>query len=230
MRRAAAASMRKRGIEVVLGDYVDITETIEVQGLTTRSGKALGSADLVVRLQLFFLRRFFHTHHSHQVQTRGPVPNTAFVAESLGASALSDRDLIRVLPTLQLQEHPSIFAAGDVIEWKEQKQAAKSSAQGVLVGGNVLAYLSGGKMVPYKGKFEMIIATNGKVCILFANVCIIMSLFADGWFRVAELRIWTCCGASCSGIGSRRWSRRRGCWYPCSRDSRVIEMLRLTIS
>ena len=50
MRKVAAASMRKRGIEVVLGDYVDITETTEVEGVTTRSGKFLRSADLVVRI------------------------------------------------------------------------------------------------------------------------------------------------------------------------------------
>jgi hypothetical protein len=40
--------MRKRGIDLILGDYVDIAETTEVSGISTRSGKAIKSADLVV--------------------------------------------------------------------------------------------------------------------------------------------------------------------------------------
>jgi NADH dehydrogenase FAD-containing subunit len=140
----------------------------------------------------------------HQIQTRGPTPNTAFVAESLGAAALSDRDLIRVRETLQLQDHDNIFAAGDVIEWKEQKQAAKASPEGALAGANVLAYLNGGKMKPYKGAFEMIVATNGKVCVFSLQMrVLVMSRFADGWFRVVGLRMWMCGGGFCLAIGSR---------------------------
>jgi len=143
MRVAAEASMRKRSIELILGDYVDYAETGPVEGITTRSGKSLRSADLVI-------------------QTRGPRPNTQFVAASLGADALSDRDLIRVRPTLQLVGHDSIYAAGDVIEWKEQKQAAKSSGHGQLVAANILAQLGGRALKDYKGATEMIVATNGK--------------------------------------------------------------------
>jgi hypothetical protein len=44
------ASMKKRGVELILGDFVDIGETTEVEGVTTRSGKSLSSADFVVRL------------------------------------------------------------------------------------------------------------------------------------------------------------------------------------
>ena len=43
-------SMKKRGVELVLGDYVDLADTTEVEGVTTRSGKSLRSADFVVRL------------------------------------------------------------------------------------------------------------------------------------------------------------------------------------
>ncbi|KAF8220606.1 FAD/NAD(P)-binding domain-containing protein [Tricholoma matsutake] len=143
MRKAAEASMQKRGINLVLGDFVDLAETAQVEGVTTRSGKSLKSVDLVV-------------------QTRGPSPNTAFVSASIGAAALSDRDLIRVRPTLQLQEYDNIFAGGDVIEWKEQKQAAKAGPHGTLVANNILALLSGRKLKEYKGALEMIVATNGK--------------------------------------------------------------------
>jgi len=143
MRKAAEVSMRKRGIDLILGDYVDIAETTEVSGISTRSGKAIKSADLVV-------------------QTRGPRPNTDFVSESIGAASLSDRNLIRVRPTLQLQEYNNIFAGGDVIEWKEQKQAAKAGPHGTLIANNILALLGGRKMKEYKGAFEMIVATNGR--------------------------------------------------------------------
>lgn len=48
VRKAAAASMLARGVELVLGEYVDVSETKEVQGLATRSGKELKDADFVV--------------------------------------------------------------------------------------------------------------------------------------------------------------------------------------
>lgn len=48
MRKAAEASMQKRGINLVLGDFVDLAETAQVEGVTTRSGKSLKSVDLVV--------------------------------------------------------------------------------------------------------------------------------------------------------------------------------------
>lgn len=48
-RKAIEASVRKRGIHIVLDDYVDIAETTQVSGVTTRSGKELVGADLVVR-------------------------------------------------------------------------------------------------------------------------------------------------------------------------------------
>jgi hypothetical protein len=53
MRKAAEASLRKRGVDLILGDYVDIAETTEVSGISTRSGKAIKSADLVVCLFLW---------------------------------------------------------------------------------------------------------------------------------------------------------------------------------
>ncbi|KAG6891132.1 hypothetical protein C0992_010427 [Termitomyces sp. T32_za158] len=144
VRRAAAASLTTRGIELVLDHFINESETQEVEGITTASGMEIKTADLVV-------------------QTRGPRPNTAFVSEALGDSALSSLQLIRVRPTLQLADHDNIFAAGDVIDWKEQKQAAKSGVHGKLVASNIQAFLNKTPMKPYKGAIEMIVITNGKV-------------------------------------------------------------------
>jgi hypothetical protein len=47
-RTAAESSVRARGIELVLNDYIDFAETQEVEGISTRSGKLLEGADLVV--------------------------------------------------------------------------------------------------------------------------------------------------------------------------------------
>lgn len=62
-----------------------------------------------------------------------------------------------------MTDYDNIFAAGDVIDWKEQKQSAKSSAHGVLAAANILAFLNKGSLKPYKGATEMIVITNGKV-------------------------------------------------------------------
>jgi len=169
MRKAAETSLRSRGVELILGDFVDFAETSEVDGVTTRSGKALKTADLVV-------------------QARGPRPNTEFVSASIGGASLSERGLIRVRPTLQLADHNDIFAAGDVIEWKEQKQAAKSSVHGLLVGANIQAYLTGGKLKNYKGSTEMIVLTNGKDAGL-SYFDVLWGIMLGDWFaRLAKSR------------------------------------------
>ncbi|KAG6909523.1 hypothetical protein DXG01_017080 [Tephrocybe rancida] len=143
VRKSAAASVTARGINLLLDEFINEPDTKEVQGISTASGKQLKNADLVV-------------------QTRGPRPNTAFVSEALGPASLSSLGLIKVRPTLQLSEYDNIFAAGDVIDWKEQKQAAKSSVHGVLVGANIQAFLNKVPLKPYKGSTEMIVITNGK--------------------------------------------------------------------
>lgn len=52
MRKAADASLRRRGVDLVLGDFVDFSETSEVQGVTTRAGTAIKGADLLVSLRV----------------------------------------------------------------------------------------------------------------------------------------------------------------------------------
>jgi hypothetical protein len=61
-----------------------------------------------------------------------------------------------------------VFAAGDIIEWPEQKQIAKTGTQADIIQPNLLNVLTGGhqKMKLYKGGFEGIFVTIGKVCFL----------------------------------------------------------------
>lgn len=129
-----------RGVKVVYNDFVD---NFEPEGpITTRGGKTL-EGDLVVI-------------------ARGNRPATEFVS-SLGSGVLNERGQIKVQPTLQLQSHPNIFAAGDAIDWDEQKQVAKYPAHGDVIITNVLAVLEKRtSTAQYKGGPELIIVTNGK--------------------------------------------------------------------
>lgn len=84
--------------------------------------------------------------------------------ESLGPGVLNERGQIRIEKTFQLRLHPNIYAIGDVIDWKEQKQATKAPKHAQIAAANILTQLSGG--IPrrsYSGQPEIIIITNGKV-------------------------------------------------------------------
>ena len=111
-----------------------------------------------------------------QVSARGPTPNTGFVESSLGAHTVNSRKYVRVRPTLQLQEYTDIFALGDIIDWKEQKQITKAWGHAAIVAANVEAYLAGRKLKEYKGSPEMAMITNGKVRCL---VCWTLSSWSD---------------------------------------------------
>lgn len=66
--------------------------------------------------------------------------------------------------TLQLSSHPAIFAVGDIIDWKEQKQAAKANGHAPVVVANIVNLLAGRPVrKEYEGFPEMIMLTNGKV-------------------------------------------------------------------
>lgn len=72
---------------------------------------------------------------------------------------------MKIAPTFQLTSHPRIFAAGDVADIKEQKQAGKYGSHATIVVANTLALLAG--QAPsqlYKGSRELIVITIGKVC------------------------------------------------------------------
>ncbi|KAJ2932783.1 hypothetical protein H1R20_g4313, partial [Candolleomyces eurysporus] len=146
-RDALLRRVRKTGTDVVLGEYIDSIEPSEDGTITTRSGKHF-RADLVI-------------------PTRGGRPNTAFISASLGPNALTSTGHIKVQPTLQLTGHPQIFAGGDAIEWKEQKQAGKAGWHAPIIVKNILNVLTKGAettegLVVYKGSPEMIITTVGR--------------------------------------------------------------------
>jgi len=109
--------------------------------VTTRNGETL-TADLVVK-------------------AFGSRPNTAFIA-TLSPDLLTENGFVKIRPTLQLPSYSNIFAAGDVIDYKEQKQAAKAGAHAAVVVANIIALLKGGQLKPYKGSPELIAITNGK--------------------------------------------------------------------
>lgn len=71
------------------------------------------------------------------------------------------------MPTLQVRGHPSIFAAGDIINLPEAKQFAKTAGHAAVVSANVMSLLK--DQEPKKeckpGK-EIIVISNGKVRIL----------------------------------------------------------------
>ena len=99
-----------------------------------------------------------------QVIASGPKPNTGFIEKSFGPEVLTEAKLVKVEKTLQVQSHPAIFAVGDIIDWKEQKQAAKANGHGPVVVANVLRLLAGQPARKEYGGFpELIMITNGRV-------------------------------------------------------------------
>ncbi|KAJ7446462.1 FAD/NAD(P)-binding domain-containing protein [Mycena galericulata] len=141
-RKGLEKALHARGVNIILDDYVDEIPAPGSATVKTRKGNVI-EADLVI-------------------PTRGPRPNTEFVGKSLGADTLDEQNQIKVKPTLQLLQHPDIFALGDAINTVEQKQIMKANAHAGIIIANIIAYLSGKALKPYKGSPEMIIVTNGK--------------------------------------------------------------------
>ena len=60
-RKRIASLVRERGIEVVLGDYIDDFPDTGVVGVATRSGLEIADADLVVRSSFSYPKNvWFH--------------------------------------------------------------------------------------------------------------------------------------------------------------------------
>lgn len=135
--------LQRRGVEVICNDYVDNVPEgyVTSAGVTTRSGKRI-PADLVV-------------------PARGGRPATEFLRDS-GLPMTGD-GFIRVHPTLQVKGHPSVFAAGDAVDWNEQKQVLKYVNHAKTVVPNIFAALGGQELkTEYKGSTELVFLTNGK--------------------------------------------------------------------
>ena len=105
----------------------------------------------------------------------GSKPATSFIT-SLGNDVVTAQGTVRVNEFLEVPGHSGVFAAGDIIDWEEQKQAAKAGAHAGIVVANVTAFLQGQELKKaYKGSPEMILIPLGKVrCLrlwLFSFVC-----------------------------------------------------------
>jgi len=107
---------------------------------------------------------------------RGPRPNTKFISESLGSETLTASGFVKVQPSLQLVGRTNIFAAGDIIDWKEEKQAVKAISHASIAANNIAAVLRGdvSAIKEYKGSSEMIIVTNGKVHWFYSYITLIL--------------------------------------------------------
>ncbi|KAJ3493326.1 hypothetical protein NLJ89_g11044 [Agrocybe chaxingu] len=130
--------MTKRGVKLVLGDYVD--DIVPKDGkITTRKGTVI-SADLVVHGEL-----------------------SSFY---LGSEVLNEGGYIKVRDTLQLINHPRIFAAGNAIDYPEGKQAYKVGAHAPVIVKNALSIIRGGgddsTFARYRGTIEAIAISMGK--------------------------------------------------------------------
>jgi len=135
--------VRNHNIDMVLNEYVSSIPDSGSGEVILRSGKKI-TADCII-------------------QAIGPRPNTEFVASSLGFETINHSGLLKITPKMQLQSHPSIFAIGDVIEWQEQKQSAKSDGHVKALVPNVISFLAGQEpTVNYTGSTELILVTLGK--------------------------------------------------------------------
>ena len=78
--------------------------------------------------------------------------------------ALTEKNFVRVNKFLEVKGHPGVFALGDIIDWAEQKQAAKAMGHAGVVSANVVSYVEGKPLKKaYKGSPEMILLPLGKV-------------------------------------------------------------------
>ncbi|KAF9043388.1 FAD/NAD(P)-binding domain-containing protein [Panaeolus papilionaceus] len=140
-RRYVDQRWTERGITIIADDEVERIPAFPAANVTTKKGVGL-NADLVV-------------------PCRGGRPNTAFLA-SLGKNILTSRGHVRVNQHLQVEGLPGVFAAGDIIDWDEVKQAVKYTGHTTTIVANIKRVVSGAQPTAvYKSSSEVILLTNG---------------------------------------------------------------------
>ncbi|KAM5540768.1 hypothetical protein V8D89_005412 [Ganoderma adspersum] len=135
--------VRARNINLLLGDSIEDLSSENVNGITTTNGKSIPDADLLIK-------------------AFGSTPATGFIT-TLGADVVTVQGTVKVNEFLEVAGHPGVFAAGDIIDWQEQKQAAKAGSHAGVVVANLAAFLQGQPpKKAYKGSPEMILIPLGK--------------------------------------------------------------------
>ncbi|KAJ4473853.1 hypothetical protein J3R30DRAFT_3671904 [Lentinula aciculospora] len=178
-RIAIQKQLEDRGITVLTGDAITASDASDVStsqvpqdGFITEQGKTL-KPDLVV-------------------PTWGTRPNTSY----LPSDFLSSSGHVKILPTFQLPSHPNVFAFGDIIDWNEQKSAAKAAYfHAPKVAKNILLYLNlrekegrsasidllaSKQSAKYNGTIEMMVVTNGKASGM-GYFAILWGIIVGGW-------------------------------------------------
>ena len=160
-------SFAGRGIKFIFEDRIE--NIPEGPATVTTLGQKTIKADLFVS-PVYRLRANMVVIVLFQVPARGTKPNTSLIA-TLGKGVLNEKNLcVKILPTLQLPSNPDIFAAGDIIDFPEQKQATKVEGHAKVIVANILSLMSGAPATKeYKGMFEAIVITNGKVRVPLNN-------------------------------------------------------------
>ncbi|ETW83688.1 hypothetical protein HETIRDRAFT_449349 [Heterobasidion irregulare TC 32-1] len=129
-RRRVQQEIEARGVNFRFDDRLD--ELAPVDGVVhTRKGKVI-PADLVL-------------------SCRGGTPNTKFL-ESLGPDVLTEWGFVRVMPSLELQNQPGIFCAGDVLDNPERSKLRACWNHAAVIVRNVLDRLDGKPVLEAKYK------------------------------------------------------------------------------
>jgi apoptosis-inducing factor 2 len=106
----------------------------------------------------------------------------------LGDDIINEEQRVKVTPTLQLIGHPRIFAAGDIIDYKEQKLAFMAYDHAKVVAPNVLSLLEDKKPAKeYTGAFEGVVLSIGHVSRPFGRIW--WSVLTHSCYREVY-RIW----------------------------------------
>ena len=110
---------------------------------------------------------------------------------------LNPRGQIKIENTFQLKSHANIYAIGDVVDWQEQKQAAKAPKHAQIAAANILTQINGGDpKKAYSGQPELIIITNGKVRYSFQSSAFHTYSQCITSCRSAASHTWACSGVS----------------------------------